>query len=68
MLNILLSNTGEYQENRPIQRRDMDSKTLDVSYYHWKTALPENFLRAVYIIHKCFSNVLLIGIRVRIQF
>ena len=30
ILNILLSNTGEYQENRPIQSRDMDSKTLDV--------------------------------------
>ena len=30
ILNILLSNTGEYQDNRPIQRRDMDSKTLDV--------------------------------------
>ena len=30
ILNISLSNTGEYQDNRPIQRRDMDSETLDV--------------------------------------
>ena len=49
ILNILLSNTGEYQDNLPIQRRDMDSKTLDVKNYHWWTALSENLRRAVYI-------------------
>ena len=30
IINILLSNTGEYQDNRHLQRRDMDSETLDV--------------------------------------
>ena len=28
ILNILLSNIGEYQDNRPIQRRDVDSKNI----------------------------------------
>ena len=32
ILNILLSYTGEYQDNRPIQRRDMDSKTVVDSF------------------------------------
>ena len=29
---ILLSNSGDYQENRPIQRRDMDCVILPLEY------------------------------------
>ena len=28
IINILLSNTGEYSDNRPIHRRDMDSTNI----------------------------------------
>ena len=46
----MLSNTGEYQDNRPIQRRDMDSKHWTCNNTTGRQLCPKTFGgRCIYI-------------------